>query len=517
MDVNFCSHGLTVSVKSSAVTCDGYEVDNLISSDFFKKQKGFLAERFIKPPVTLTFEFACDIQINYLVIQSNVGAQKSAGLEVLTSTNSDDNRGEIAQDTKLNSVAFGIIKSEETGFVFYRHGYDIRKKIPVDNFVFSTFKSSRNLVTRVLTIKIFKTYGSSIPALGRVEVWGRPSSGCPKNVIDNVYNCWKQHVNRACPVFSDAEVVMNRQCNNKTDSRISWSADFKIPDEFLDPITCEIMVLPVILPCGKIIDKFTLEKHNETESHWGRSPSDPFTGILFSETNKPVIADDLKARIDKFLCDNSNETLLMNVPRTVGRKASNFPDVCNGIKQRDCENGDSLNRHCCDKPSQDSSHRNCDSGSDLTDSRNCEKGRNVNGCVLSAFENMQSNIDTKSNELKAIHKEIQLRRCNIVSKNVKFFPYAQNTTLSHEEMSQRSLDNLLKSTLSSLPSLCQTSLKGNVSEKCVTCKDSNNLFQMPCIHVVCRSCLVYMVNKKQLKCADCEVMFKASDVRRVHI
>lgn len=516
MDVNFCSPGLTVSVKSSAVSCDGYEVDNLVSNDFFKKQKGFLAERFIKPPVTLTFEFSCYIKINYLLIQSNVGAQKSTGLEVFTTSNSD-NQGELAQDTKLNSVASGIIRSDETGFVFYRHGDDIRKKIPGGNFVFSTFKSSRNLVTRVLSIKIFKTYGSSIPALGRVELWGRPSSGCPKNVIDNVYNCWKQHVNRACSMFSDAEVVTSTECNSKTDSRIPCSADFKVPDEFLDPITCEIMVLPVILPCGKIIDRFTLEKHNETESHWGRSPSDPFTGILFSETNKPVIADDLKARIDKFLCDNSNETLLMNVPRTVGRKTSNCPEVYNDIKQRDYENCDGLSRHSYGKPSHDSSHRNCGSGSDSADSRNHEKGRNVNGYVLSAFENMQCNIDTKSNEPKATQKEIQLRRCNLVSKNVKFFPYAQNTTLSHEEISQRSLDNLLKSTLSSLPSLCQTSRKGNVTENCITCKGSNNLFQMPCVHVVCRSCLVNMVNKKQLKCADCEVMFKASDVRRVHI
>lgn len=508
MDVNFCSHGLTATVKSSCVSCDGYEVENLISSDFYKRQKGFLAERFIKPPVTLTFEFVCEIDINYLVIQSNVGAQKSAGLEVFTTTNLDNN----TQDTKLNSVASGVIRNVEIGFVFYRHGYDVRKKIPANNFVFSTFKSSRDLVTRVLSIKIFKTHSSSIPALGRVEVWGRPNSKCPKNVIDNVYNCWKQHFSQTFPVFSNAQVTSNNECNSKNDLSVVYSVDFKIPDEFLDPITCDIMVLPVTLPCGKIIDKSTLEKHNETESHWGRSPSDPFTGIQFSETNKPVFASDLKARIDKFVCDNSTEKVLLNVPRTVGRKASSFAEVRHDTEQRYCGSNVSLNKLYCGTFSQDSLHKNCDLVSGiLTDSRN-SKGKAANSFVPSTVGNIQT-----SNKQKCIQKGLQPDRYNIVSKNVKFSPYAQNSTLSHEEIAERSLDNLLKTTLSSLPSVCQTSLKEDLTNKCVTCRNDNNLFQMPCIHVVCRSCLVDMVNKKRLKCDDCEVVFKASDVRRIHI
>lgn len=512
MDVNFCIPGLTATIKSSCVPSDGYDVDNLISSDFYKKQRGFLAERFIKPPVTLNFEFVCDIQINYLVIQSNVGAQKSAGLEVFTTKNFDVDSG-LKQDTELNSVASGIIRNGEDGFVFYKHGYDVRQKIPASNFVFCTFKSSRNLGTKVLIIKIFKTYGSSIPALGKVEVWGRPNPKCPKNVIDKVYTCWNhfnQHFNQAFPVLSNAQITSNYECDSKTDVPVAYSVDFKIPDEFLDPITCEIMLLPVILPSGKIIDKFTLEKHNETESHWGRSPSDPFTGIQFSEVNKPVFASDLKTRIDKFLCDNSNEKVLLNVPRTVGKKASSFMEVCHRTEQKVCENHESY----CDKFSQESNQKNCDLGSVLTDSRKCDKGRTAGSFVPSTFGNPQI-----STQQKCIPKEIQPYRSSVVSQNIKFRPYAQNSTfsrLSHEEMSEKSLDNLLKTTLSTLQSVSQTTLNENITSKCVICRNNNNLFQMPCIHVLCRSCLVDMVNKKQLNCADCEVEFKASDVRRIH-
>lgn len=498
MDLNFCSPGLTVTVKSSCVSRDGYEVDNLISSDFCKKQKGFLAESFIKPPVTLTFEFVCDVEINYLVIQSKVGAQKSAGLEIFTVAKLDID-SVVGQDTQLNSVASGIIRNEEIGFVFYKHGYDIRKKMPASNFLMRTFKSYRNLVTRVLTIKIFKTYGSSIPALQKVEVWGRPNSKCPKNIIDNVYDCWKQQCSQTFQESVDAQMRLHNESNNKNKCCDVYCVDFKIPDEFMDPITCEIMVLPVILPCGKAVDKFTLEKHNENESHWGRSPSDPFTGIQFSETNKPVIASDLKARIDKFLYDNNNEKILMNVPRTVGEKASSSPQIYHGVEQRNCEKHDRY----CGKSSKDTFHRNC------------EKGRRVSSLVPSTLGNLQTSNKQINN------KEIQhQRKHNIVSKNVKFSPYAQNgtlSTLSHKEMSERSLDNLLKITLSSLPSVCQTSPKENETNKCVTCKNNSNLFEMPCIHVVCRSCLVDMVNKKQLKCACCEAVFKASDVRRIHV
>jgi hypothetical protein len=43
-----------------------------------------------------------------------------------------------------------------------------------------------------------------------------------------------------------------------------------IPSEFIDLITNEIMVLPVLLPSGKSIDKSTLDKYLANEAQWGR-------------------------------------------------------------------------------------------------------------------------------------------------------------------------------------------------------------------------------------------------------
>ena len=54
----------------------------------------------------------------------------------------------------------------------------------------------------------------------------------------------------------------------------------EIPEQFFDEITCEMMLLPMLLPSGHFVDRSTLEKLQHTDSIYGRAPSDPFTGIF---------------------------------------------------------------------------------------------------------------------------------------------------------------------------------------------------------------------------------------------
>jgi hypothetical protein len=51
--------------------------------------------------------------------------------------------------------------------------------------------------------------------------------------------------------------------------------------DFFDPITCEVMTYPMLLPSGYTVDKATLEKYCEVEVVNGRQPNDPFTRIPF--------------------------------------------------------------------------------------------------------------------------------------------------------------------------------------------------------------------------------------------
>eukprot|EP00116_Pleurobrachia_bachei_P005758 sb/3466020/ len=70
-----------------------------------------------------------------------------------------------------------------------------------------------------------------------------------------------------------------------------------IPEEFLDGITQSVMERPVILPSGNVIDQSSLERHEEEERKWGRPPSDPFTGLPFTDTRSPVHHTSLEYRI----------------------------------------------------------------------------------------------------------------------------------------------------------------------------------------------------------------------------
>lgn len=84
----------------------------------------------------------------------------------------------------------------------------------------------------------------------------------------------------------------------------SGSSADPLPEDFLDPITQEVMVLPMLLPSGMSVDNSTLEEHQKREATWGRAPNDPFTGVPFTPTSRPVPNPRLKSRIDHFLLKN---------------------------------------------------------------------------------------------------------------------------------------------------------------------------------------------------------------------
>lgn len=85
---------------------------------------------------------------------------------------------------------------------------------------------------------------------------------------------------------------------------LSDSSTDSIPDDFLDPITQEVMVLPMLLPSGMSVDNSTLEEHQKREATWGRAPNDPFTGVPFTSVSRPVPNPQFKSRIDHFLLRN---------------------------------------------------------------------------------------------------------------------------------------------------------------------------------------------------------------------
>lgn len=176
-------------------------------------------------------------------------------------------------------------------------------------------------VTHVV-LKITRLAGSSVPAVGRVEIWGQPSASCKPEILE--YALGIQERIQGSGKSNYGSSGLRHPCNRTDDSLkncklLSELSCYKdsIPEDFLDPITCDIMTIPLLLPSGHNIDTVTLEKHVAAERSWGRLPSDPFTGKLFSTTCKPVPNSALKVRIDKFLLTGGVNTSALR--RTVGR------------------------------------------------------------------------------------------------------------------------------------------------------------------------------------------------------
>jgi hypothetical protein len=78
----------------------------------------------------------------------------------------------------------------------------------------------------------------------------------------------------------------------------------KIPSEFIDQLTLEMMRIPIRLPSQKLIDKSTLDLYLHERRNKNLPEVDPFTQIQFSSSYKPFVDSELKTKIDHFLLEN---------------------------------------------------------------------------------------------------------------------------------------------------------------------------------------------------------------------
>ncbi|XP_073970296.1 RING finger protein 37 [Rhodnius prolixus] len=340
MLINFVNEDLTKTIVCDKPSCDSNDVTNLISLDPVKRGKGFLVERFVKPPVLINIEFICNVTINKITVNCQVGAQKSSCIEVSTKQKGCNRRVVVARK-QLNE--------HESIVNFVLHGS--QRKIPnSETFRLSKYMCSVNEVA----FRILQTQGSTLVAIGKIEVWGKPSKNVSKETFKLVTDIWHKII--SCPTkvpketkSQQPEKTIFRYCRE----RESQIQEVDIPEEFIDPISCEILITPMTLPSGKVIDASTIERFNKMEENFGRPPSDPFTGRRYTDISFPVVATALKARLDKFLLNYSHIPSLKSVPRTVGRAHQTEPSCSfvnyqpqDGSSQKNVKNIDDFLEHC---------------------------------------------------------------------------------------------------------------------------------------------------------------------------
>lgn len=150
------------------------------------------------------------------------------------------------------------------------------------------------------------------PVLKKIEVWGVPSF---KNSREDIMN-----INR---LIKSSQALQIHSDNQKTE-QIEVEDSFDIPEDYLDSITHDLLVMPFILPSGNIIDESTIERHNRHEESYGRLPSDPFTGLIYTADNQPKFNEILKVRLDEFKLKNSHEIEIKNSGRGLGKKTESI-------------------------------------------------------------------------------------------------------------------------------------------------------------------------------------------------
>jgi len=184
MLLNFCDSRLRPEIRCSAISTDGYEATNLISDS----SKGYLAYSCIKPPVHIDITFLCNVQINHVLIWPSVGSQKSSGFQLCFRNTNDNN-------TPYTLLSSGFLGPHDAGLLFYSSDVDPGRISTPANFLSRYIKNSKESLTKyahVLRITICKTE-KSVPALGKVEVWGTVSPRCGKDVVASVYALWAKH------------------------------------------------------------------------------------------------------------------------------------------------------------------------------------------------------------------------------------------------------------------------------------------------------------------------------------
>lgn len=336
MVINLCLPQFKPRIYCNKISADGYEVENLISEDLIKRSHGFRTEYFIKPPVYVTVSFPFSVEICRINIDLPAGGgQNVTGLEMYTSALSsraswstpDCRTPGPAEPSIPGKEAFTLVGKvllkNQSQVVFSHRGFKARPPFsPMEATLPSPAVVAQELwnkgalsLSHVAHVKICITHvtGSGIPCIKRLEVWGQPAKTCSQEVIDSVLLVASESLPQdlslqapALPMESDCDAGGQSE-GQQAPSSLQELAEVlqDVPEEFLDPITLEIMPYPMLLPSGKVIDQSTLEKCNRSEAAWGRVPSDPFTGVAFTPHSQPLPHPSLKARIDHFLLQHS--------------------------------------------------------------------------------------------------------------------------------------------------------------------------------------------------------------------
>lgn len=519
---DFCDGRGMSSISCDKVCTDSNPVGNLVSVHYQNKMAGFIGENFVRPPVNVTLQFPCNIEVFRVIINPVVGAQKSNGFEIYTCSNKVDtshllqNKVPVLSSKSSLFVPIGKMIVDKPGVICFTNGqfrYDESNSSvpPMDQYSYHGElrhgrSSALNFVSH-LTVRITRTISGSAVCIKKLEVYGRPSKSCSECVINKLKQLFSPRI-RSSDVSAK---IQNEKADNLKQSNCDLFScnDVDIPEDFIDSITQEIMTMPMLLPCGKNVDQSTLEKHVSAEASWGRMPSDPFTGMLFDSQKKATPNLPLKGRIDQFVLRNSDK--LQNIPRTIGREVKEGPSTSRLVGTGNLQQSTSKT------PTKQNEYQH----------KNVGKRKNVFESVLDLTKDSDLFDGVSHDDRKKSKKEFQ-KIIDLTADDTErptecdeiidlTFSETLKGLKSHESDLQSSLDSALLTTLGTLPSFTKSVKTKQEPVGCSLCKtvDSQINYRLSCCHYICRDCLTKSPNT--VLCHICRIPTERSDAVRAHI
>lgn len=355
---------------------------------------------------------------------------------------------------------------------------------------------------------------ATVPAIKKLEVWGTPSRFNKEDIIKTVENIvWKTALpSRKSTILKPcADQIPPLQTSTLHNGRVDLTEDSnmtckkhafsfaEIPEEFIDHITCSLMSVPMLLPSGNNIDRSALDKFTKEQEKYGRHPSDPYTGKVFTKSQQPVPNVSLKARIDRYVLTNA--TRIESTSRTVGTDdtSGNNKTVETLQKGKKRKYTDIATIHKKVSNSKAFEHHT-------------KKGLHSKSSELST--NVPLNIDVDYTWESSSQTSSISSPSHSLSSGSGLTPRDETV---HESDLQSSLDFSLMQTLSALPLARNQHLnKIPSTHVCLLCKEHNQsfLYRLVCKHVFCRKCLNELLSHEK-PCLKCNAPFQRKDAEKV--
>ncbi|KAM9858068.1 RING finger protein 37 [Aulostomus maculatus] len=404
---------------------------------------------------------------------------------------------------------------------------------------------SRGLLSlgSVTQLRVTIPFGGAASALGlkALSVWGQPARCCPPEEVEKikkVHEASKRPLPRPAPSVSQTK---------QPPQEAAPPSNLSVPEEFLDPITQEVMVLPMLLPSGVSVDNSTLEEYQKREATWGRPQNDPFTGVPFTSTSQPLPNPQLKRRIDHFVLQRG----YVRKEGMLGRRGEGqHPQPSTLVA---AIGGESKTCPCPSKDNADTSNMYSTTPRGDTGSGHSSAGINDTSDSQSTTIDCKLELHRgkKRDLLEGSAAEKQLKP---PTKRPRNDQASVPSCSSHEQRLSASLDEALFSVLRGRPSFTSnlsvqrqdTSLQGplNSSQQCQTSTPAGGrrcssccggvsvystpaapVYRLVCGHLLCRACLqresrplnsTTAGKSSQICCHTCQSPTSRCDIIRVH-